>query len=102
MSFKSFIEENANLVTGTNCSNCKFTKGSKGQPLEDGDLNAQGGLNIADKDKKNAKEGDLITLPGKGKTPDAKYWCKNKDIKQFVTGRMCCAYWDAVGCIRDF
>jgi hypothetical protein len=95
--------EDDGYVSGTNCKNCIFTKDSSTKKVERGELNSQGGLKISDsKDLEKAKEGDLVTLPGKGVMPSQKVLCQHKDISQYVTERMCCAYWDAPGIIRDF
>ena len=103
MHAKEILEEKTEVVEGTNCANCKFTKGSKSTSVEKEELNAQGGLKITNAgDLKKAKEADLVTLPGKGKMPTVKVWCKHKDVDQWVTPRMCCAFWDAPGVLRDF
>lgn len=103
MKIFEILNEDSSTVTGTNCGNCKFTKGTEKVSVDKDELNAQGGLIISDKKElSDAKNGDLITLPGKGTKPKKKIWCKNKGINQFVTDRMCCAYWDAPGVVRDF
>ncbi len=103
MNIKEILREKKTIVTGTNCANCKFTKGSNSESVQKDELNAQGGLDITNKsDLRKARVGDLVTLPGKGKMPTIKVWCEHKDISQWVTQRMCCAYWDASGIIRDF
>lgn len=103
MKARQILEEKIQLVTGTNCSNCKFSQNAKYEPVKKDELNEQGGMKITDKaDLEKAKTGDLITLPGKGKTPTSKVMCKHKDISQWITERMCCAFWDAPGIIRSF
>lgn len=103
MKAHQILEEKIQLVTGTNCSNCKFSQNSKSEPVEKDELNAQGGMKITDKDDlKKAQKGDLITLPGKGDIPEYKVMCKHKEIRQWITPRMCCAYWDTPGIIRAF
>lgn len=96
------LTESSSIVIGTNCSNCKFLNTSSATKAEDGDLNPQGGMKITEPDKlKLAQTADLITLPGK-KIPTNKVGCKHPKIQQFVTERMCCGYWDAVGVLRSF
>lgn len=96
------IVEAANVVKGTNCSNCTFSKGSKQEKVEESDLNSQGGLDTKDsKELKLAKEGDLVTLPG-NETVTHKFKCHHPKIDQYVTEHMCCAYWDSPGTHRAF
>ena len=89
------------VISGTNCGNCRFFTGKK-ESIKPDELNEQGGVKAPDKDHLDmAKEADLITLPGKD-NPTEKVYCVNKDIKQFVTSHMCCAYWDNPGVYREF
>lgn len=94
------LEGRSEEVTGTNCGNCKFFTG-KEVPVGE-NLNEQGGITSrGEDDLAKAKEGDLITLPGKAKPTIARE-CSHKDIKQPVNDRMCCAYWDNPGAYREF
>lgn len=89
-------------ISGTNCANCSFTKGGKVEKIKRGELNDQGGLIIKEgKDLQKAQDGDLVTLPGTG-APKEKHWCTSDKIDQFVTERMCCAYWTADGTYRQW
>lgn len=89
-------------MKGTNCGNCKFTKGSKSEDAKPDDLNKQGGTKPEnDAQMKLAEKGDLITMPGKH-SPKVKVWCKHTKIKQWVTEAMCCGYWDAPGTLRAY
>lgn len=90
----------SDVVEGTNCGNCTFSKGAKA--MEGQKLNEQGGTTPPDKDKmKLAKTADLVTLPGKAK-PTIVMWCQNKKVDQAISDRMCCAYWDNPGAYRAF
>jgi len=96
------LTESESVVIGTNCSNCRFINMDSATDPEDGDLDAQGGIKITEKAKlKLAQQADLITLPGK-KTPSKKVGCEHPKVKQYVTERMCCGYWDAKGVIRQY
>ena len=81
---------------GTNCGNCRFFTGRK-VPLDD--LNDQGGFKGADNER--AEDGDLITLPGNHRPIHGRL-CSHPKIIQRVNDRMCCAYWDARGVIREW
>lgn len=85
-------------VEGTNCGNCLWID-SKKEPVTPKELNENGGLTPTGDDLKAAKEYDLITLAGKA-IAASKQHCTHPDIDQMVTKRMCCALWDANGCIR--
>jgi len=75
--------------------------------------NNNGGLEDLDKDAlSRAKHADLITftqdIPGtncfncqwiRDKSQEAGY-CSNKEIRQYVNGRMCCNYWNKPGTLR--
>jgi hypothetical protein len=92
------------VMKGTNCSNCQYIDADESVRIEDAskELNKQGGSIPADeKQMKMAKEGDLITMPGKA-MPTHKVACVHPKIKQYVTERMCCAYWDAPGTLRAY
>ena len=98
---KIIAEESGKKVEGTNCGNCRFFTGAK---VDAGSLktNDQGGIDSPDPEHlKLAKEGDLITLPGRGQ-PTAARACAHKKIDQVVTDRMCCAYWDNPGARREW
>lgn len=97
-------EEKEEVMKGTNCANCQYTDGDEAERIEDAkkELNEQGGTAPQDAEQmKMAKDGDLITMPGKG-TPTHKVMCVHPKIKQYVTERMCCAYWDAPGTLRAY
>lgn len=97
---KHILEGKNEVVTGTNCGNCKFFTGNKVPVLEN--LNQQGGIaSRGADDLALAKKGDLITLPGKEQPIDARE-CAHPEIKQPVNNRMCCAYWDNPGAYREF
>jgi hypothetical protein len=101
MKFRDILIETTNKIEGTNCANCKYAHKERTK-VSKSELDPQGGLKITNKeDLRNAKHSDLVTLPGKG-TVTEKFYCEHKDIKQFVTERMCCAYWDATGTLRAF
>ena len=98
------LQEAANkeLVVGTTCSNCSYTKGQVSAPVKKEDLNKFGGIDaVSPTDKKNAKAADIITMPG-AKFPTKKYMCNNPKVMQWVTERMCCNLWDHPGIIRNF
>jgi len=96
------LTEKEEAMVGTNCSNCMYTKDSKSEKVTEKDLNKQGGCDPDnEKDLKAAKEGDVITMPGKG-TPEVKVMCKHPKIAQWVTERMCCAFWDSPGTHRAY
>lgn len=94
------LEKSNEGITGTNCGNCKATTDTKTKKASN--LNKQGGtIPSNDKELELAKNGDLITMPG---TEQATImaWCKHPKINQWVTKRMCCAYWDAPGTLRTY
>jgi hypothetical protein len=100
----SDLQEAANkeLVAGTTCANCMYTKDQVSSKVVPGDLNKFGGIDaVTPSDKKNAKLADIITMPGK-KLPTKKYMCNNPYVMQWVTERMCCNLWDHPGIIRNF
>lgn len=97
-------EAEQETMKGTNCSNCKFTRGQDAIKVEDSskELNEQGGSKPEnDEQMATAKQGDLITMPGK-KMATHKVMCAHPKMKQYVTERMCCAYWDAPGTLRAY
>lgn len=95
-------EEAATKVQGTNCGNCIWRKGAETKLVGPDELNVQGGIvSTNSEDIKNAKISDLVTLPGKGTTKKS-FFCKHKKVKQWVTERMCCIYWNAPGVYRSF
>lgn len=92
----------ATKVTGTNCGNCIWFRNTETKTVDSKELNSHGGLHITnDKDLKNAKSSDLVTLPGAGTVKTAAF-CKHQKVNQWVTERMCCIFWDAPGVLRDF
>jgi hypothetical protein len=72
--------------------------------------NSDGGLDpLTDKQKKIWKKADLITLPAEIKGTNCGNcsfykdgFCEHKAIKDKVTPRMCCAYWDNLKVVRKF
>jgi len=93
---------NKDVVVGTTCANCIYTKDQPSAKVVAGDLNSNGGtIPVTPSDKKNAKLADVITMPGK-KLPTKKYMCNNPYVIQWVTERMCCNLWDHPGLIRNF
>ncbi len=69
--------------------------------------NSQGGYMQSGEELARAKKADLLTLPpGVEGTncANCKFqkdgFCKHKEVQQAVTPRMCCAFWDAEGCVR--
>lgn len=101
-SVKTILEGKSNVVTGTNCGNCKFFTGPK-VDVDSLKCNPQGGINAPDSEHlKLAKENDLITLPGGSDKPTNARACAHKKIDQVVTDRMCCALWDNPGALREF
>jgi hypothetical protein len=103
MQIKQIIAEGtAPKVTGTNCGNCVWTRNAETKSVDADQLNSHGGLHITDAaDLKNARASDLVTLPGAG-TARTAVFCEHKKVKQWVTDRMCCIFWDAPGVVRDF
>ena len=90
-------------VVGTNCYNCKFVA-EKEEPVDPKELNDEGGIGPKNKDEMTrAQNADLITLPGGPKTDaTTKRFCNHKEVRMYVTVRMCCAYWDNVGVKRPW
>ena len=98
----STITEAVSKVEGTNCGNCSWRKDAKTKQVKPSDLNRQGGLDPEHSaDLANAKASDLVTLPGRGTAREA-FFCEHENIKQWVTDRMCCIYWDAPGVHRSW
>jgi hypothetical protein len=95
-------ESTKDVVIGTTCANCNFTKDQVSSKVTKADLNKFGGITpITPTDKKNAKAADVITMPGE-KFPTKKYMCNNEHVMQWVTERMCCNLWEHPGLIRNF
>lgn len=89
-------------MAGTNCTNCKHTKGSPTEDVKASDLNEQGGTIPENAEQlKLAEKSDLITMPGKD-FPKVKAMCTHPKVKQWVNSRMCCAFWDAPGTLRAY
>jgi hypothetical protein len=90
-------------VVGTNCYNCMYVS-KNSETVESKELNSQGGIDQSTDDTlKRAEKADLITLPG-GSAADTtdKKFCNHPKIQMYVTGRMCCAYWDNPGARRPW
>lgn len=99
--FEAILEAITPTIQGTNCLNCSWALKDK-TLVDPKELDPNGGLKITNKeDLKLAEEGDLVTLPGK-KHSKWKFYCEHNKIKQFVTERMCCLYWDAEGTYRAY
>lgn len=97
---KRTVEEEK--VTGTNCANCKWWREETEKPVGKDELNANGGLKAPNKEYiAMSKRVDLVSLPGEA-TSSIKAMCEHEEINDWVTGRMCCAKWDAVGVVRDY
>ena len=98
------LMEREEVVEGTHCGNCKYSDPQRAKPVDKDDLNKQGGVNPQnDHEMKRAKESDLITMPGKPrKMPTHKVPCTHARVKQYVSPRMCCAFWDAPGTLRPY
>jgi uncharacterized protein YaaR (DUF327 family) len=89
-------------VTGSNCKNCIHWVKESEKPVDKSELNENGGLKpTSEAYVAMAKHADLITLPGKA-TVKVKAYCNHEDINDFVTERMCCAYWDNKEAKRPF
>lgn len=101
MKCQDLFEQAAPKITGTNCLNCKYASDEK-EPVNKSELDIQGGLKIKDqRDLELARDSDLVTLPGKASVTE-KFFCSHPKVKQYVTERMCCLYWDADGVLRAF
>jgi len=99
--FQTILEAAKPSIDGTNCINCRWAVKDKTR-VDPKELDPNGGLKIINKeDLKLAEDGDLVTLPGK-KPSKWKFYCEHNKIKQFVTERMCCLYWDAEGTYRAY
>lgn len=84
---------------GTNCGNCRFFTG---RVCDGEEINRQGGIVIlTGQDLDNAKRADLITLPEKQHATKARL-CTHPKVAQPVNDRMCCAYWDNIGALRQW
>jgi dephospho-CoA kinase len=89
-------------ITGTNCANCLWLKKGSEKPVDKSELNSNGGLKPTSEAYIDmAKHVDLVSLPGKA-TVKTKAFCNHEDVQDFVTERMCCAYWDNKDAKRDF
>ncbi len=89
-------------ITGTNCKNCIYWVKESQKPVDKSELNENGGLLPPNKAYVDmAKHVDLISLPGKA-TVKEKAFCDHEEIQDFVTERMCCAYWDNKDAERPF
>jgi len=96
------VKEAVQKVEGTNCGNCVFWCHESEQKVDKSELNENGGLKAPNQAYlEKSKHADLISLPGKG-TASVKTICEHPDIKDFVTDRMCCAYWNGEGTKREY
>lgn len=96
------VEGAPEKIEGTNCGNCTYWVKESEKPVDKSELNEFGGLKAPNEAYvKMSKHADLVTLPGKA-TVKIKAYCEHKDINDFVTERMCCAYWDGEGVKREF
>ena len=96
------IQKEETKITGTNCANCIWLKKDSKKPVDKSELNSNGGLKPTSEAYVDmAKHVDLVSLPGKA-TVKTKAFCDHEDVQDFVTERMCCAYWDNEDAKRDF
>ena len=96
------IQKEETKITGTNCANCIWLKKGSEKPVDKSELNSNGGLKPTSEAYVDmAKHVDLVSLPGKA-TVKTKAFCDHEDVQDFVTERMCCAYWDNEDAKRDF
>jgi hypothetical protein len=96
------IQKEETKITGTNCANCIWLKKDSEKPVDKSELNSNGGLKPTSEAYIDmAKHVDLVSLPGKA-TVKTKAFCDHEDVQDFVTERMCCAYWDNEDAKRDF
>lgn len=102
MKLIQILAEKEHVIEGTNCGNCMYTQKSVSEKINKEDLNSQGGIDSkSEKDLELAEKADLITLPGE-MSVDTKKHCNHPMVDQFVTSRMCCAYWDSEGTHRAY
>lgn len=102
MKIIQILSERVNKVEGTNCDNCIWKTDAETRKVQKEELNDQGGLISTNTDDlRNAKTSDLVTLPGRASV-DSAFYCKHAKVKQWVTSRMCCIFWDAPGVHRAF
>lgn len=96
------IEGAPEKIEGTNCANCIHWVKESEKPVDKSELNEYGGLKAPNEAYIDmSKHVDLVTLPGKA-VVKVKAYCNHEDIHDFVTERMCCAYWDGEGVKREF
>ena len=96
------IEGAPEKIEGTNCANCIHWVKESEKPVDKNELNEYGGLKAPNEAYvEMSKHVDLVTLPGKA-VVKVKAYCNHEDIHDFVTERMCCAYWDGEGVKREF
>jgi hypothetical protein len=96
------IEGAPEKIEGTNCANCIHWVKESEKPVDKNELNEFGGLKAPNEAYvEMAKHVDLVTLPGKANVK-IKAYCNHEDIHDFVTERMCCAYWDNEDAKREF
>ena len=100
MKLHSILYEKESVIEGTNCGNCQFV--GKAESVEVKELNKQGGVDTTDNTElKLAEAADLLTLPG-SKLVKEKHHCDHPKVNQYVTQRMCCAYWSNTGAYRSY
>lgn len=96
------VEGAPEKIEGTNCANCIHWVKESEKPVDKSELNEYGGLKAPNEAYiAMSKHADLVTLPGKT-TVKIKAYCNHDDIHDFVTERMCCAYWDGKGVKREY
>lgn len=96
------IEGAPEKIEGTNCANCIHWVKESEKPVDKSELNEFGGLKAPNEAYIDmSKHADLVTLPGKANVK-IKAYCDHEDIHDFVTERMCCAYWDGEGVKREY
>jgi Family of unknown function (DUF5824) len=99
---EEFVGENVKKVLGTNCKNCIYWDKHSEKHVDKSELNENGGLKAPNKAYlEMSKRVDMVSLPGKA-TVNIKAYCDNDNVKDFVTERMCCAYWDGEGTKREY
>ncbi len=96
------VEGAPEKIEGTNCANCIHWVKESEKPVDKSELNEYGGLKAPNEAYvEMSKHADLVTLPGKA-VVKIKAYCNHEDIHDFVTERMCCAYWDGEGVKREY
>ena len=89
-------------IIGTTCMSCDFTKNQPAVKVSEDELNKNGGMLSTNKDDlAGAKKADLITMPGE-KSASIKKMCQHPEVKQWVTVRQCCNFWNAPGILTQY